>query len=657
MISQIIYTSRTPYQAYGRCKRLRWLSTHEGGGEEGKVGGLEPKRKSIHLVVGSAVHAGTEVLLREGQEALEIVDGIDLAEKLHCLFDYKVDDGGPTAARMIEDRAVVAALDDLAKEFGEGVEPDPDEVAGGAGGGGKQLDGGAGPVIDFAGLVPGQAVSSSGLDSMDSPIVITFDGMDFGGLVQQAGDANVGQEAQQQQSELGSGQMLSGLVGSGAGAASTYQSDSDYLREELSALVEGMVRAWARRKWKGLLEQFEVLEVEREGEWKLASWRNADRYHDFPSWADRSQIGRVKPPLGETCRACGEQCCITTVYYCPAKKETEIHFLSRHDGLLLERATGFLYLQSFKTTGSWDRRKELDAAVDMQGLSEAIDVEKRFAEAWEIIRAENSKISIVSHDAGSGIVLRTDRINELVSPRIAQWLATLPDSPRILGVRYEYLLKGSRKKDKKDAMNPDRYVQESVLCRAWKQEGITSDERRWAWTYDWQDETGKGRRLDYRSWQKAAVWKSMKIADWIDLLDQGKVQEGALNEQGEAMDALAGQFVPVLIQYRNRDETLDLLEQMEAQEVQIARDVEEVRRAEREEGYAGKRTALNRLFGQNRQACSYPGVCQYRTTATQAGFCFGAADPFHDPVVLERFQERRPNHPKEGLVQIDVSHN
>ena len=37
-----------------------------------------------------------------------------------------------------------------------------------------------------------------------------------------------------------------------------------YLMAEQSALVEGMVRAYARRRLRPLLEEFEVLEVERE---------------------------------------------------------------------------------------------------------------------------------------------------------------------------------------------------------------------------------------------------------------------------------------------------------------------------------------------------------------------------------------------------------
>ena len=192
-----------------------------------------------------------------------------------------------------------------------------------------------------------------------------------------------------------------------------------------------------------------------------------------------------------------------------------------------------------------------------------------------------------------------------------------------------------------------------MLVRAYKQEGITSEDRRWAWSYDWVDEGGKGRRLDYRSWQKAPVWKSMPVAEWIDLLDEGKVQEGALGENGEPLDALGAQLVPVLVQYRNRDETLDWLEQTEAQEVGVDKDVEAVRQAEKEGGYAAKRSALNRLFPMTRTACSYPGLCPMRSTPTKPGFCFGAPDAEHDPVVLEHYRARVPNHPKEGLVEID----
>lgn len=603
-MTQVLFAQRSMVQAYQRCKRLRWLENYEG---EAGVG-LTPARKSIHLVIGSAVHSGMEILLRDGQQFLDQFakdhDQPDVAACVEVLFEGMTlfEGAAKKNCRVIEDRAVLAALADLQKEMNDGVELDPDEMA--AALAARQADGTAAPEVDMGGLVAGMSSNSAGGGSsrveMDSPIVISFDNFapmpapDLAGLLVVA-DGPGPFEGQVQRAPM--------------------QTSDQYLKEEIAALCEGMVRAWARRRWKNLLQDFCVLEIEKEGEWVLAEFELSGECH---------YDANGKP----------------VQHY-----EKEIHFLSRHDALLLERSTNYLYLQSFKTTGSWDRRKEMDAQVDMQGLSEAVDVEKRFGEAWQRLQEVKSPVTPADIEKS---------LSALVSPRVVQWLSTLPDPPQILGVRYEYLLKGSRKKDKKDAMNPDRYVQESILCRAWKQEGITSDDRRWAWTYDWNDETGKGRRLDYRSWQKSAVWKTMKIADWIDLLDEGKVQEGALNEQGEPLDALAEQFVPVLTVYRNSDEMLDLLEQMESQEVQIARDVVAVRQAEEKEGYAGKRTALNRLFPQTRTACSYPGVCQYRTTSSQPGFCFGASDPFHDQTVLDRFQTRVANHPQENSTLIHI---
>ena len=63
-MTQTIYTDRSRVQTAQRCRRLRWLGYHEGTAGVGLV----PVKKSIHLVVGGAVHAGLELLLREGQE-------------------------------------------------------------------------------------------------------------------------------------------------------------------------------------------------------------------------------------------------------------------------------------------------------------------------------------------------------------------------------------------------------------------------------------------------------------------------------------------------------------------------------------------------------------------------------------------------------------
>lgn len=610
-MTQVLYAQRSMVQSYQRCRRLRWLENYEGAAGVG----LTPKRRSIHLVIGSAVHSGMEVLLREGQQAVDDLSsqvpdrGVD--EVIADLF-------ASAFARQIEDRAVLAALADLSKEMGDqGVELDPEEMA--AMQAVRQADESAAPVVDMGGLTAGMSSNSR---QEDSPIVI-----DFGDLVPAAGEDVAKPVAVM-------------------AAPAPVQTPDQYLKEELAALCEGMVRAWSRRRWKSLLENFEVLEVEREGEWKLGEVEFPLQVLGFDSHSWWERDDRTEPQ----CSTCGvyrnEEVASKT---CAGAigKSAEIHFLSRHDALLLERSTNYLYLQSFKTTGTWDRRKEMDAQVDMQGLSEAVDVEKRFGEAWELLKAINQTVELNKDNWCGTLGLAATqpmwkKVLELVSERTAIWLNDLPDPPQILGVRYEYLLKGSRRKDRKDAMNPDKYVQESILVRAYKQEGITSDDRRWAWTYDWNDETGKGRRLDYRSWQKAVVWKTMPIADWIDLLDQGKVQEGALTEQGEPMDALAGQFVPVVTVYRSRDSFYDLMETMEAQEVQIAKDVAAVREAEKSGGYSARRSELNKRFGRTLTACSYPGKCGHWEC------CHGSPEIQVNPEASGLFTVRTPNHPAEN---------
>jgi hypothetical protein len=124
-MAKILYTSRTPVQQYQRCKRLRWLGNYEGAAGQG----LEPARKSSHLVVGGAVHAGMEVLLREGQAAVDLAAGETIDEKLVNVFETLPEGERATIVRRIEDRAVAAALTAFDEDFGTGVELDPEEAA------------------------------------------------------------------------------------------------------------------------------------------------------------------------------------------------------------------------------------------------------------------------------------------------------------------------------------------------------------------------------------------------------------------------------------------------------------------------------------------------------------------------------------------------
>jgi hypothetical protein len=267
----------------------------------------------------------------------------------------------------------------------------------------------------------------------------------------------------------------------------------------------------------------------------------------------------------------------------------------------------------------------------MQGLSESVDVDNRLLDAWHGIR------EITSHPKPN---MDEERyVGSLAAVNVRNFLRTLPEPPRVLGVRYEYLLKGPRRADKKDPQMPGRYVSDTPLVRAWMQEGITGGDRRWGHSYDYYDITGKGKRLDYRSWRKVPVWRHMTIAQWIDRLDQGFVQSEAYDEQGHPVDVLAEQFIQPIHVYRNDDDLRDMLEQLEAKEVGIAIDVAAVKAFEHDPVL--KRSELNKRFFQNRSACSYPGKCQFWS------ICYGNAEMRQDPLASELYSAREPNHPQE----------
>jgi len=379
-----------------------------------------------------------------------------------------------------------------------------------------------------------------------------------------------------------------------------------WLWQEQAALVEGMVRAYARRRLRPLLEEFEVLEVEREGDWLLAK-----------DWS-------------------------------PAFCDDELRFMSRPDALLRSRSDNSLYLLSFKTAASWDVRKARDAEHDMQGLSEGVEIEKRLGEWWDIIHQWD----------GHGC-----------SPSMFTFLKELPSPPRILGIRYEYLLKGSRYADKdlSARFGLNVWAQRSHLIRAYSDEG----QSRWCWSYDFLKDDGSTSKLYYKKWRPRAVWESMPIRQWIDMLDSATETMSAYDSTtgaeprslGFASDAQAEGFTPrhpldecfpaPLTVYRSDDQLRDWVEQVEAQERRVAEAVAEVQATtaiddESDEDYhihhtneGERRHLLNVLFPMSRRACSYPTECQFTRV------CYGGEDAQRDPLATGAFRRRVPNHPQE----------
>ena len=391
-----------------------------------------------------------------------------------------------------------------------------------------------------------------------------------------------------------------------------------YLAREQASLVEAMVRAYARRRLRPLLEQYEVLEVEREGEWKLA---DLERYVNSRGRLDSDEI------------------------------ETwgELWFMSRPDALLRERATDQLYLLSFKTTAGWDVRRAKSAEHDMQGLTEGIEIERRLSHWWELIHdglEENTRM-------GKQVIDFTYLRDTLgCNGTMFTFLQRQAVPPRILAIRYEYLIKGERWKDKdlSARLGLECRSQRSHLVRGYCNVGLAAGDEQWNWSWDYLKDTGESSNLYCKTWKSRPVWESMPIKRWIDMLDDAAMLVDAEtgSEKGFKSDAQAtgatrthpldDVFLPPIIVYRGEDELRDLVDQIEAQEVRVAQGVEAVNAATDE---GERRHLLNVHFAMNRHSCYYPSQCIFTE------LCYGGEDVRSRPLDSGLYRVRVPNHPQE----------
>ena len=495
------FTDRSRTQLYQRCHRARWWEN------EYQRRGIVPKRLSLHLIVGSAFHAGAAYLLREA--GMQQDTGADL-----------------------EDRAVNAALREFDSLSTDGIESDFESEA--------------------------MALATLGVTTTDTVPESAFQ------PVHQAESA-----------------FPTGLEGA-----------QSYLRAEMRALTEALVRVFARRGLSRLLEQYIVLEVEREGKWLMAE-----------------------------------------------DATIRLWWMSRLDALLVDRVTNQLVIQSFKTAGDLDVRRLRDAERDMQGLSEVPDIEMRLGQWWQELHQADRK-SVRSFDIACMFVN-----HELI---MRDYLQAQHSAPRVDAIRYEYLLKGRRDKNANLSarMGCQMRVQNTPLLRAWFPKGqlLTASDAagQIKHSFAWTNELGESKRLYAKNYEQKPVWEVMPIREWIDMLDSGRVQPEA-REPGtldKPQDVLGESLATPVIVYRQDDEFRDWYEQVEAQERAVVYAAQTVH--EQAGDPARQRSLLNVLFPQNRNACSYPGDCSF------ARICYGSEQMRADPLGSGHYRVRTPNHPVEG---------
>jgi len=425
-----------------------------------------------------------------------------------------------------------------------------------------------------------------------------------------------------------------------------------YLQQEQAALVEGMVRAYARRRLRPLLEQFEVLEVEREGEWKLSEWEECVNCHkEFVAGEGLND-----------CHNCG---------YCDkdnGRISRELWFMSRPDALLRERQSNELYLLSYKTTATWDARKARDIEHDMQGLSEGVEVERRLGEWWRRLSEPTSYAVALSFD---------------IPTPVYKYLKSLAAPPRIHAIRYEFLLKGYRAEDKELSarLGITAYTQHSHLVRQYVATSVPKKgdggyrvgDTCWSWEY-FRVEDDKDSKLSWQNWHSRPVFDrdpyvpmhGESVKEWIDALDASELlmsgEDSTVGLQPRALGwkspaqamgvtkehPLDEVFVPPVTVWRSEDDLRDWVESIEHQEREVAQHVAEIDAMKRETSLDNPldgqiRSSLNKYFPMNRSSCSYPSECPY------VKVCYAGAEMKADPLAVGAgmFKKRIANHPVE----------
>jgi hypothetical protein len=253
-----------------------------------------------------------------------------------------------------------------------------------------------------------------------------------------------------------------------------------------------------------------------------------------------------------------------------------------------------------------------------------------------------------------------------VSLQMRQYLRSVDSPPRILAVRYEFLLKGDRWKDRdlSERFGVEMRSQKSHLIRQYA--AVSTPQRGTAgysigdvcWAWDYTREDGRDGSLAWQNWKSRPVWDQPGgVKGWIDKLEESaEVMSGEDSTMGLEPRSLgfggAAQAVgttkqhpldavllPPIVIYRNLDELRDLVDQMEAVERGIAEGVEAVNATGADEGE--RRHALNVHFPMTRRACEYPTTCSYTK------ICWGGEDIRANPLASGLYRIREANHPQE----------
>jgi len=235
----------------------------------------------------------------------------------------------------------------------------------------------------------------------------------------------------------------------------------DWILGEQECLWEGLIRAFGIYKLPAILDEMEILEVEKE-----------EVFSDFS-------------PL--------------------------VTFLGKADGLFRRKRDVAIIVLSIKTASEFADVTSRNILHDMQGVSETFLVQERLERAWK-------KFNELSTE---GITL-SEKDVEFVNRY--WWMVGYESPPKVYAVQYEFLIKGQRKQEPyKSGIYQQQnflchpYKMDSVrqiFIGSQRKSSINPAQYKWNW--------GAGKQP--KGWEKTDIWNDIGINAWITMLSTGQVQ-------------------------------------------------------------------------------------------------------------------------------------
>lgn len=299
----------------------------------------------------------------------------------------------------------------------------------------------------------------------------------------------------------------------------------DEIIAEQECLWEGLIRAFAIRRLPEILEEYTILEVEKEEIFEDFTIEICNLCQGEGSIHKSLAKDYIFNTTGTEAKEVGFNISNTVLVVCPkcegSGKINPVIFLGKADGLFLRKSDNKIIQLSIKTASMFPEVTERNIQHDMQGVSEQVCTNARLKRVWNSI---NKFKQAPFNDKGQL------EIQAALDEQYG-WFDYFTTCPEVYAVQYEFLIKGQRKQD---PYNSGIYKQQSFLCHPYKQDSIMNlmggSIGFTPTNYKWKPSKGKLPK----GWEKININEDIGIQNWVEMLAMGKIQP----EEGDPLQTI-----------------------------------------------------------------------------------------------------------------------